>query len=318
MPEPSVIAEMFGNRVAKNAKHLGKWAKRERVTCWRVYDRDIPEVPITVDTYEGALVINDYRSFRDEIAAAEADAWLEAMADAAATALGARETFIKQRERLVGRREGNQYTRLADAGEQGWRVVHEGGHKLRVNLKEYVDTGLFLDHRITRARVAAEPARTMLNLFAYTGSFSVHCAAAGMATTTVDMSNTYVEWARANLALNALTGELVQSDVREFLTAARAERRRWDLVVVDPPTFSNSKRMDYTWDVQRDHAALLADVLDVTSPGGVVWFSTNRRRFKLELDSLGPLAITDETRATIPPDFRDPKAHHAFRIVAPR
>jgi 23S rRNA (guanine2445-N2)-methyltransferase / 23S rRNA (guanine2069-N7)-methyltransferase len=158
----------------------------------------------------------------------------------------------------------------------------------------------------------------MLNLFAYTGSFSVHCAAAGMATTTVDMSNTYVEWARANLALNALTGELVQSDVREFLTAARAERRRWDLVVVDPPTFSNSKRMDYTWDVQRDHAALLADVLAVTSPGGIVWFSTNRRRFKLELDALGPLDITDQTRATIPPDFRDPKAHHAFRIVAPR
>lgn len=313
----SPLAEMLGNRIAKNARHLGKWAKRERVSCWRVYDRDIPELPITVDTYEGALVINDYRSFRDELAEREADAWLEEMADAAGRTLQASEVFVKQRERLVGRRHGNQYTRLGDGGEQGWRVVREGGHAFRVNLSDYVDTGLFLDHRITRARAAAEPAKTMLNLFAYTGAFSVYAAAAGMATTTVDMSRTYIDWARANLELNELTGELVQSDVREFLANARHERRRWDLVVVDPPTFSNSKRMDYTWDVQRDHAALLGDVLEVTNPGGIVWFSTNRRRFKLEL-AAGGLEIVDQTHATIPPDFRDQKVHQAFRIVKPR
>jgi 23S rRNA G2069 N7-methylase RlmK/C1962 C5-methylase RlmI len=231
------------------------------------------------------------------------------MAAAAASVLDAREVFVKQRERLVGRREGHQYEKLADTG--AWRVVHEGGHRFRVNLGDYLDTGLFLDHRITRARAAAERARTMLNLYAYTGAFSVYCAAAGMQTTTVDMSRTYLDWAGENLALNQLAGELVQSDTREFLEQARRERRRWDLAIVDPPTFSNSKRMDYTWDVQRDHAALLDDVAAVAD---TIWFSTNRRRFTLEWERTG-FAISDETRATLPPDFRDPRVHHAWRIA---
>ncbi|MEO8706437.1 MAG: class I SAM-dependent methyltransferase, partial [Kofleriaceae bacterium] len=295
--------EMLANRVAKTARHLGKWAKRERVTCYRVYDRDIPEIPISVDTYEGALVINDYRA-ADR---GGGDDWLDAMAAAAKQALSANEVFVKQRERLVGRREGHQYEKLDDAG--AWRTVGEGGHKFRVNLTDYLDTGLFLDHRATRARVAAEPAKTMVNLFAYTGSFSVYAAAAGMQTTTVDMSRTYLDWAGENLALNQLSGELVQSDVREFLVAARATRRRWDLAVVDPPTFSNSKRMDYTWDLQRDHAALLDDVAAVAD---TIWFSTNRKRFTLDWNRSGA-EIVDETAATHPPDFRDARVHHAFR-----
>jgi 23S rRNA G2069 N7-methylase RlmK/C1962 C5-methylase RlmI len=301
--------DMLANRVRKNARHLGKWARREGVTCWRVYDRDIPEIPLTVDTYEGALVINDYRAFeRDD--ADDADAWLAAAARAIRGAIDPTELFVKQRERLAHRGAGQQYERQADRG--AWRTVREAGHQFRVNLSDYVDTGLFLDHRITRALAAREPARTMLNLFGYTGAFSVHAAAAGMQTTTVDLSNTYLEWAAENLALNGLTGELVHADVREFLAAARRAGRRWDLVVVDPPTFSNSKRMDYTWDLQRDHAALIDDVLAVCS--GVVWFSTNRRRFKLELPDAG-LAVTDMTRATLPPDFRDQKIHHAYRIT---
>lgn len=301
--------DMLANRVRKNARHLGKWARREGVTCWRVYDRDIPELPITVDTYDGALVINDYRH------EAAADAWLDDAVAAVAGALDAGEVFAKQRERLVGRRDGHQYERAGDGDAAGaWRTVREGGHAFRVNLSEYIDTGLFLDHRVTRALAAREPARTMLNLFGYTGSFSVYAAAAGMQTTTVDMSKTYLAWAGENLALNGLSGELVHADVREFLDDARRAGRRWDLVVVDPPTFSNSKRMDYTWDVQRDHAALLADVLDVVSPGGVVWFSTNRRRFTLELAPQPGLAIADRTHETIPPDFRDAKIHRAYRI----
>jgi len=302
-------AEMLANRVTKNARHLGKWAKREGVTCWRVYDRDIPEVPITIDTYDGALVINDYRA-ADR---GGGDEWLDEMTAAAKLALevpgDSPEVFVKQRERLVGRREGHQYERLGE-DPTAWRTVREGGHAFRVNLADYLDTGLFLDHRTTRARVAAEPAKTMLNLFAYTGSFSVYAAAAGMQTTSVDMSRTYLDWAGENLALNKLAGELVQSDVREFLAEARRTRRRWDLAVVDPPTFSNSKRMDYTWDIQRDHAALLDDVAAVAD---IIWFSTNRRRFTLEW--AGPGAeIRDETRATLPPDFRDSRVHHAFRI----
>lgn len=297
--------DMLANRVRKNARHLAKWARREGVTCWRVYDRDIPEIPITVDTYEGALVINDYRAFERD----DEDAWLDAAVSAVRDVLEPSEVFVKRRERLAHRGAGQQYERQADHG--AWRTVGEAGHKFRVNLSDYVDTGLFLDHRITRAKVAAEPARTMLNLFAYTGAFSVYAAAAGMRTTTVDLSNTYLGWAAENLALNQLTGELVQADVREFLAEARRAGRRWELVVVDPPTFSNSKRMEYTWDIQRDHAALLEDVFAVCS--GVVWLSTNRRRFTLELPDPS-LAVTDMTRATIPPDFRDPKIHHAYRI----
>jgi 23S rRNA G2069 N7-methylase RlmK/C1962 C5-methylase RlmI len=294
--------EMFANRLRKTARHLGKWAKRERVTCWRVYDRDIPEVPITVDTYEGALVINDYR-----IDPADTS-WLDELAAAAREVLDARELHVKQRERLVGRREGHQYERLATA--EAWRTVHEGGHAFRVNLSDYVDTGLFLDHRITRARVAREAALTCLNLFSYTGAFTVYAAAAGMKTTSVDMSKTYLDWARENLALNRLDGELVQADVRDFLADARRAGRSWDLAVVDPPTFSNSKRMDYTFDVQRDHAALLADVRAVTTK--VVWFSTNRKKFKLEIEEAD--SVTDETRATTPPDFQH-RAHYAFRLA---
>ena len=294
-------AEMFANRVRKNARHLAKWAKRTGVTCYRVYDRDIPELPVTVDTYEGALVVNDYRI--DPIDTA----WLDEMVAAARDALGATEAFAKTRERLVGRREGHQYERRGDTA--AWRTVHEGGHKFRVNLSEYIDTGLFLDHRVTRARAAAEPAKTMLNLFCYTGAFSVYAAAAGMHTTSVDLSNTYLDWARENLSLNGLHGELVHEDVREFLVAARRAGRRWDLAVVDPPTFSNSKRMDYTFDIQRDHAGLLADVAAVTAR--VIWFSTNRQRFKLEYQGG---TITDETRATTPEDFRG-KPHHAWRIA---
>ena len=297
-------AEMLANRVRKNAKHLAKWAKRENVTCWRVYDRDIPELPITVDTYEGALVVNDYRHVDDAGERGGGDAWLDEMTAAAKEALGASEAFVKQRERLVGRREGHQYEAT---GNDVWRTVHEGGHAFRVNLGGYLDTGLFLDHRITRAKAAAEPAKSMLNLFAYTGAFSVYCAAAGMQTTTVDLSKTYLDWAGENLALNKLTGEIVHSDVREFLQTDR----RWDLVVVDPPTFSNSKRMDYTWDVQRDHVALLDDVSRVAN---IIWFSTNRRRFKLEWERPG-WTVVDQTHATIPPDFRDQRVHHAFRIA---
>ncbi|NVB81393.1 MAG: SAM-dependent methyltransferase [Kofleriaceae bacterium] len=300
----SSITEMFENRVKKNARHLGKWAKREHVTCYRVYDRDIPEVPVTLDTYDGSLVLNDFRIEQADTA------WLDELADVAKTALDAREVFVKQRERHAHRGEGDQYERLAERG--AWRTVTEGGHQFRVNLSDYIDTGLFLDHRITRAKAAAEQASSMLNLFCYTGAFSVYGGAAGMQTTSVDLSKTYLEWARENLALNNLSGEVVHADVREFLAEAKRAGRRWDLTVVDPPTFSNSKRMNYVWDVQRDHAALLDDVAAVTDK--VIWFSTNLRKFELQWSH--PRAqVRDETHSTLPPDFRDKRIHHAYRIA---
>lgn len=304
MSENAKIVEMFANRVSKNARHLGKWAKRDKVTCWRVYDRDIPEVPVTLDTYDGSLVLNDYRIDPSDTA------WLDELAEAARTALEAREVFVKQRERHAHRGEGDQYERLGERG--AWRTVTEGGHQFRVNLSDYIDTGLFLDHRITRAKAAGEQASSMLNLFCYTGAFSVYGGAAGMQTTSVDLSKTYLEWARDNLTLNKLDGEIVHADVREYLAEAKREGRRWDLAVVDPPTFSNSKRMDYVWDVQRDHAALLDDVAAVTTK--VIWFSTNLRKFTLDWSH--PRAeVRDETHATLPPDFRDKRIHHAYRIA---
>ncbi len=305
-------SEMFANRVMKNARHLGKWAKRENVTCFRVYDRDIPELPMTVDRYGDAIVLNDYRH---QDAAGErggGDEWLETMRDAAAEALGASEAFVKQRERLT-HRDGDQYERHA---ERALRNVKEGGHTFQVDLAGYVDTGLFLDHRITRARAAAEKGDTMLNLFAYTGAFSVYGAAAGKVVTTVDLSKTYLEWASQNLALNGLESAIVHSDVREFLAGARRAGRAWDIIVCDPPTFSNSKRMDYVWDVQRDHGALLDDLLAVWSGRGAVWFSTNKKKFKLEWQPARG-TVEDLTKATTPPDFRG-TPHYAFRIAPAR
>lgn len=303
-------SEMFANRVAKNARHLGKWAKREHVTCFRVYDRDIPELPMTVDRYGDAIVVNDYRH---QDAAGErggGDEWLETMRDAAAEALGASEAFVKQRERLT-HKDGDQYERH---GERALRNVTEGGHTFQVDLAGYVDTGLFLDHRITRARAAAEQGDTMLNLYSYTGAFSVYGAAAGKRVTTVDLSKTYLEWAGENLALNGLESEIVHADVREFLAGARRTGRTWDVIVCDPPTFSNSKRMDYVWDVQRDHGALLDDLLAVWSGRGAVWFSTNKRKFKLDWQPASG-RVEDLTRATTPPDFRG-TPHYAFRVSA--
>lgn len=322
--DPVRDALALGNRVRKNLRRLRPWAKQAGVTCFRAYDRDIPEVPVTVDLYEHRAVLNDYRTAyadRDEIAAA---AWLDAVADAARDALGVAPgaLYVKRRERMAGRREeGRQYVRLGESG--AWFEVGEGGYRFLVNLSDYVDTGLFLDHRITRTRVGAESAgKRVLNLFCYTGAFTVHAAGGGAtASLSVDLSKTYLDWAAENLARNRIDRdrhELRHGDVRDVLDDLAAARAGFDLAIVDPPTFSNSKRMDGTFDVLRDHAALLDQVARVMTPGGVVWFSTNHRRFHLALPPRASTwAVTDETRATIPPDFRDAKIHRAWRIVLP-
>jgi 23S rRNA G2069 N7-methylase RlmK/C1962 C5-methylase RlmI len=336
MPSVANVAEMLGNRIAGNARHLGKWARREGVTCWRVYDRDIPEVPLTIDRYEGALVIADLRRFTgdddDELDAAggapaaratDDPGWLDAMIDVASRTLAVApgDVYRKRRTRQAGRQEGQQYEKLGDAG--AWREVREGGRRFWVNLSDYLDTGLFLDHRITRARFAEEARGALvLNLFAYTGAFTVYAATAdAIASVSVDLSKTYLDWAGRNWAANAIDDTRharVHADVRRFLADARAAHRRWNLAIVDPPTYSSSARMDYTFDIQRDHAALLADVGRVMAPGGVIWFSTNRRRFALDAGAAPVGAtLTDLTTATIPPDFRDRQVHRVWRIVLP-
>jgi 23S rRNA (guanine2445-N2)-methyltransferase / 23S rRNA (guanine2069-N7)-methyltransferase len=320
-------AQMLGNRVAKNARHLARWAKREAVSCYRLYDCDIPELPIAIDRYEDALVIADCRlparaDHGEDTDPAHRAAWLGAMVEASGRALGvvAADVFVKERQPLRERQLGHQYERLGDRA--AWREVSEAGHRFRINLSDYLDTGLFLDHRLTRKRVAAEPgAHSMLNLFCYTGAFSVYCGAAGMTTTSVDLSTTYLDWARTNLELNHLdpaAHTLIRGDVRDVLDDLLRRGQRFDLAVVDPPTFSNSKRMTTTWEVERDHAELLAQVTKVVRPGGVLWFSTNRRRFTLDPDLASRLPrrakIEDLSAATIPLDFRDPHIHRAYRL----
>ena len=304
-------AEMLSNRVRKNRRRLKAWLEADGVTCYRLYDRDIPEIPLTVDWYEGRLHVGHLaREGTDDGARAEA------LARHLGEALGVprERVHVKHRVRAPG---GTQYERLSRTADL--LEVHEGGHRFLVNLVDYVDTGLFLDHRITRRLVAGEArGRRFLNLFAYTGAFTVYAAAAGaIATTTVDLSQRYLDWGEENLRLNGLAGP-AHGFVRDDVVAALEDGRvagRYDLVVVDPPTVSKSKRMRRPFDVQGDHARLLEGVLGVCAPGAVIYFSTNLRKFALELPAGRGLAVEDISERTIPPDFRDPRVHRCFRIV---
>lgn len=323
-------ATMFANRLRKNVRHLGKWARREGVTCYRVYDADLPEYAVAVDVYqgEGPDTGKVYAHIAEYAPPASIDATLAEtrLAEAVEVVreeLGAAEVAVKVRSRQRGR---SQYERQAARGE--FVEVAEGGLRFLVNLHDYLDTGLFLDHRPVRAlvRELAEGQR-FCNLFAYTGAASVYAAAGGAsAVHTVDLSATYLEWAKRNLALNGFEEDsggvrFFRSDALRWLTE---ERRRvtggfadpYGLVYCDPPTFSTSKRMgERTFDVQRDHVSLIGDAASLLAPEGTVVFSTNLRTFKLDRDALGELDIEDVTAATIPPDFaRNPRIHHCFLV----
>ncbi len=311
-------ATMFRNRLDRMGKHWRKWARRQGITCFRLYDRDIPDVPLVIDWYEGQLHVAEFVRPHDR-SEAEHRVWLDFIVRAAAEALGVdpdSQTYLKRRERQRGK---SQYERQDDAGDM--LEVHEGGHKFLVNLSDYLDTGLFLDHRQTRAMVEADAAgKRFVNLFGYTGSFTVYAAAGGAATTTtVDLSNTYLNWARQNMRLNGFTGaahQFVRDDAVAFLRhrAARHEPP-FDLAVVDPPTFSNSKRLTDVWDVQQHHAELLNLLLEQMAPGGKIYFSTNLRRFKLYEDALRHVTLREITAKTIPPDFRNKRIHRCWTLV---
>jgi 23S rRNA (guanine2445-N2)-methyltransferase / 23S rRNA (guanine2069-N7)-methyltransferase len=302
-------AEMLANRLRKRARHLRRWAQRNGVTCYRVYDRDIPEIPLIVDWYDGRLYLARYERRRDY-----PPAWVQAMVTAAATALDVPEhaVYLKERRRQRG---AAQYERLDQSGERF--AVREGECRLWVNLRDYLDTGLFLDHRDTRLRVGREAAGTrFLNLFCYTGAFTVHAAAGGAReTVSVDLSHTYLDWARDNLALNGLAGpahRLVREDVMVFL---RQTRPGFDLAVLDPPTFSNSKKMQDVLDLQRDHVPLINATLALLRPGGVLYFSTGARHFKLDPGRLRAAGVEDVTEQTMPEDFRGRRPHRCWRLV---
>lgn len=315
-------AQMFANRFKKNLKRLGTWARRAGVSCYRVYDADMPEYAFAIDLYRTRdsqplwLYVQEYAAAADIDGEAARRRRGEVIASLPKVT-GVPRECIRVRTRRRARR-GEQYTRTdRDARAH---VVEEGGLAFEVNFDEYLDTGLFLDQRLTRAHLRERSrGKRFLNLFAYTGTATVYAAAGGAASTTsVDLSNTYLAWARRNLALNGFEGArhtLVRADCRAWLRERARARERYDLIYLEPPTFSNSKRMAGVLDVGRDHPELIGDCVRLLSAGGVVLFCTNARRFKLEPSVSHRYAVRDVTAASLPPDFeRHPRIHRCFEI----
>lgn len=317
-------AQMFANRLRKNMKALASWARRESVSCYRLYDADMPEYAFAIDLYQSDpqgsagrwLYVQEYAPpatvDRDRARARREEA-ISALPEV--TGLAAEAIYWRTRRPQKG---ASQYQALSDQGERV--VVQEGGLKFLVNFTDYLDTGLFLDHRMTRKRIReAARGKRFLNLFCYTGAATVYAAAGGaQATTSIDMSRTYLDWARRNMEVNALRGDahrFLQADCLQWLE--EDDGARYDLIFLDPPTFSNSKRMQDEFDVQRDHVALVQGTAARLAPGGLLLFSTNFRKFRLDQAALAGLEVKDISRATIPQDFeRDSKAHHCFELRA--
>ncbi|MFQ3786842.1 bifunctional 23S rRNA (guanine(2069)-N(7))-methyltransferase RlmK/23S rRNA (guanine(2445)-N(2))-methyltransferase RlmL [Halomonas sp. A29] len=311
-------AQMFANRLEKNRKRLKKWLKQSGETCYRLYDADMPEYALAVDVYDGRVHVQEYAPPRT-VNAAQAqkrlfDA-LEVIPEVLDVDPG--QVVIKRREKQSGKA---QYRKQASSGERF--QVREGRARLWVNLRDYLDTGLFLDHRPVRRMLGEMAAgKRFLNLFCYTAAATVQAALgteeAGGAcdSVSVDLSNTYLEWARDNFALNGLDPSrhrVVRDDCLRWLESARAE---FDLIFLDPPTFSNSKKMEGTLDVQRDHVRLVALAMARLAPGGTLVFSNNQRRFQLDEGLTERFAVEDISARTFDPDFnRRPDIHHVFRI----
>ncbi|MGA3680276.1 bifunctional 23S rRNA (guanine(2069)-N(7))-methyltransferase RlmK/23S rRNA (guanine(2445)-N(2))-methyltransferase RlmL [Pseudomonas graminis] len=313
-PRLSEGGQMFANRLQKNVKALSKWVKREGIDCYRVYDADMPEYAMAIDLYHDWVHVQEYvapKSIDPEKASIRMFDALAAIPQALGIDKG--RVVVKRRERQSGTK---QYERQSAQGK--FNEVNEGGVKLLVNLTDYLDTGLFLDHRPMRMRIQREAAgKRFLNLYCYTATASVHAAKGGArSTTSVDLSKTYLDWARRNLSLNGFSDKnrLEQGDVMVWLEASREE---YDLIFIDPPTFSNSKRMEGVFDVQRDQVQLIDLAMARLAPGGVLYFSNNFRKFQLEETLVERYAVEEITQHTVDPDFaRNGKIHRAWKITA--
>ncbi|WP_109513577.1 bifunctional 23S rRNA (guanine(2069)-N(7))-methyltransferase RlmK/23S rRNA (guanine(2445)-N(2))-methyltransferase RlmL [Pseudomonas ovata] len=305
--------QMFANRLQKNLKQLGKWVRREGIECYRVYDADMPEYAVAVDLYGDWVHVQEYAAPKS-IDPAKASARLFDALAAIPQALGIDKSrvVVKRRERQSGTR---QYERQAAQGQ--FIEVGEGGLRLLVNLTDYLDTGLFLDHRPMRMRIQKEAAgKRFLNLFCYTATATVHAAKGGArSTTSVDLSRTYLDWARRNLSLNGFSekNRLEQSDVMAWLRECREE---YELIFIDPPTFSNSKRMEGVFDVQRDQVELIDLAMARLAPGGVLYFSNNFRKFVLDEHIAQRYVVEEVSGQTMDPDFsRNDRIHRAWKIT---
>ena len=306
-------AQMLVNRLQKNYKHLQKWAKREGIGCYRLYDADLPEYAFAIDIYNDYAVLQEYAA-PAEIATHKVERRSLEVHQAVLKVLGfpADHIVIKQRRQQKGQ---DQYQKLNQTRRT--MVVNEGRAQFKVNLYDYLDTGLFLDHRLLRLGFEQLPADTrFLNCFAYTGSASVHAALAGAVTTNVDLSNTYLTWAIDNFRLNRLDSAKHQFIQDDCLTWLKTTRDRFDVIFLDPPSFSNSKRMSDTLDVQRDHETLIRSAMRLLYPGGILYFSTNFRQFKLSPRIAEEYKVLDISAETIDLDFkRNHRIHQCFKIM---
>lgn len=310
------IAVPFANRVKKNYKQLQKWAKKEGIDSYRIYDADIPEYNVAIDVYLDYVVIQEY-SAPATIPEAVTKRRLTDVLLALPAAIGfdPDKIILKTRERQKGI---SQYQKLdSDKIEP---ITTEYGAKFRLNLAGYLDTGLFLDHRLTRKLVGAKSkGKDVLNLFSYTGSASVHAALGGAkSVTTVDMSNTYLNWAKDNFMLNGLVGKQYHFEQADCLQWVAQCQQQFDLIFIDPPTFSNSKRMEDSWDVERDHVKLLKKLTNLLKPNGEIIFSNNKRKFKINMKDLNGLKMTvvNIDDQTLPLDYkRNPHIHNTWLIT---
>ena len=332
----------FANRLSKRYKHLRKWAKRTDVHAFRLYDKDIPEIPLAVDIYQAIPSSKENTETYAHIALYERpyekdqkqeEQWLDIMADAVCSVLNIPKTniFIKQRKKQRG--ENSQYEKFA--ASKHCITVEEQGLRFIVNLSDYLDTGLFFDHRPLRLAVKNEcTGKHVLNLFCYTGAFSVYAAKGGAASVdSVDLSHTYLEWAKENFSANSIDTtaminsdgksipkyRFIQEDAVKFIKSAanadtsRALRCRWDIIILDPPTFSNSKRLKDVFDINRDWPEIVNAALKALNPGGVLYFSTNSAKLKMK-EELVSGVVADITDSTIPEDFRNKHIHRCWKI----
>ncbi|RPD90424.1 SAM-dependent methyltransferase [Neisseria weixii] len=305
----------FANRLGKNIKHLMKWAKRNQIEAWRIYDRDIPQFPFAIDVYGDHIHLQEYDTgwlMQPE----EYEAWLDDVLEAVGfvTGFAPGQIHLKRRERQKGTQ---QYEKTGKSGEDF--IISENGRRFWVNLDKYLDTGLFLDHRNTRKKVGdSAQGKRFSNLFSYTGSFTVYAATGGaVSSETVDLSNTYLDWAKRNFELNGINlaaHKIVRADVFQYLKSAEAEGKKFDLIVMDPPSFSNSKKMLDILDIQRDQMTLINGAMKLLASDGLMYFSNNLRSFELNPEVSEKYTVKDVSKQSVPDDFRNKKIHQCWEI----
>ena len=296
--------EMFKNRFVKMYKHFGKWARKQNIDCFRIYDCDIPQFPFIIDKYDKYIYVSVFEK-KDNLTSEAQHPYLDACIEIIAeiTEISTTSIFIKNRIRQKG---NVQYSKLDDRKSEF--VIRENNLDFIINLSDYVDTGIFMVHRQTRKMIQdISEGKKVLNLFAYTGSFTVYAAAGGATETmTIDMNKTYIDWSKRNMKLNGFSGQNHKYLVENVLEWIKEPvETKYDIIILDPPTFSNSKKMFGTFEIQRDHEWLIRQTMRHLEKGGQLYFSNNYKKFKLETKTIEATKIKDITGMTTPPDYKD-------------